>query len=53
MGCYRSRQASFVVYKDGYIVMNLSILFARLSAAGKEVVLPLVARNTLYIKILL
>ncbi len=22
MGCYRSRQASFVVYKDGYIVMN-------------------------------
>jgi hypothetical protein len=29
---------------------NVSILLARLSAAGKEVVLYLVARNTLYKK---
>ncbi len=32
---------------------NVSILLARLSAAGKEVVLYLVARNTLYKKNLL
>ncbi len=36
---------------ENIISNNVSILLARLSAAGKEVVLYLVARNTLYKKI--
>jgi hypothetical protein len=36
---------------DNTILNNVSILLAWLSAAGKEVVLYLVARNTLYKKI--
>jgi hypothetical protein len=35
------------VFRPNIIANNVSILLARLSAAGKEVVLYLVARNTL------